>query len=253
MTSSLPGVRVPRHVAVIMDGNGRWAEARGLPRARGHEEGAESVREIVRECRRQGVEVLTLYSFSTENWTRPPAEVGALMALLHRYVLQERGEILEQGIQLRAIGQIERLPFFVRKPLEALCKESSRNRDMVLNLALSYGARAELVDAARAIARLAAAGRLDPNAIDESLFASHLSTAGLPDPDLLIRTSGELRVSNFLLWQIAYAEIFVTDLPWPEFRKAQLEEAFRSYASRERRMGRTGAQLRSPSSSETGP
>ncbi|MBL8617503.1 MAG: di-trans,poly-cis-decaprenylcistransferase [Deltaproteobacteria bacterium] len=246
MDASAP-LRVPRHVAVIMDGNGRWAESRGLPRERGHEEGAESVREIVRECRRAGVEALTLYSFSTENWSRPATEVGALMSLLHRYVLHERAEIMEQGIRLRAIGQIDRLPFFVRQPLRALVSESSANRGMTLNLALSYGARAELVDAAKALAAKVAAGRLKVEDIDEQSFAAELSTAGQPDPDLLIRTSGELRVSNFLLWQIAYAEIYVTELPWPEFRKAQLEDAFRVFSQRQRRFGKTGAQLRAES------
>lgn len=246
MDASAP-LRVPRHVAVIMDGNGRWAESRGLPRERGHEEGAESVREIVRECRRAGVEALTLYSFSTENWSRPATEVGALMSLLHRYVLHERAEIMEQGIRLRAIGQIDRLPFFVRQPLRALVSESSANRGMTLNLALSYGARAELVEAAKALAAKVSSGRLKVEDIDEQCFAAELSTAGQPDPDLLIRTSGELRVSNFLLWQIAYAEIYVTELPWPEFRKAQLEDAFRVFSQRQRRFGKTGAQLRAES------
>ncbi len=235
---------VPAHVAIIMDGNGRWAESRGLPRVKGHEEGAESVREIVRECRRKGVKALTLYSFSTENWKRPPNEVGALMTLLHRYVLQERSEILEQGIQLRAIGHVDRLPLFVRTPLWALSRESRGNSDMVLNLALSYGGRAEIVDAVRAIARDVKAGRTRPDDIDEDLIASRLYTAGLPDPDLLIRTSGELRVSNFLLWQIAYAELYVTDVAWPDFRKPQLEAAFAAFGARERRFGKTGSQLR---------
>ena len=246
MTDAPAAIRVPRHVAVIMDGNGRWAQRRGLPRERGHEEGAESVREVVRECRRLGVEALTLYSFSTENWSRPASEVGALMALLHRYVLHERQELLEQGIRLRAIGQIERLPFYVRKPLQALVADTAKNRGMVLNLALSYGGRAELVAAAQALATKVAAGQLRPQDIDEQRFAAELSTAGQPDPDLLIRTSGELRVSNFLLWQIAYAEIYVTDLAWPEFRKPQLEDAFRVYAQRTRRFGKTDAQLAQP-------
>lgn len=239
-----PSPGPPAHVAIIMDGNGRWAEARGLAREEGHAEGARSVREIVRECRRQGVKALTLYSFSTENWKRPAGEVGALMTLLHRYVLQERSEILDQGIQLRAIGHVDRLPLFVRTPLWALSRESRKNTDMVLNLALSYGSRAEIVDAVTSIARDVAAGRLKPDAIDEALVSSRLYTAGLPDPDLLIRTSGELRVSNFLLWQIAYAEIYVTDVPWPEFRKPHLDAAFAVYRARERRFGKTGSQLR---------
>jgi undecaprenyl diphosphate synthase len=239
-----PGGRVPRHVAIIMDGNGRWAESRGLPREKGHEEGAVSVREIVRACRQLGVEALTLYSFSTENWRRPASEVGALMALLQRYVLQERREILDNDIRLRAIGQVDRLPLFVRTPLKALVRESRDRKGMTLNLALSYGGRAEIVDAVRSLAEDVQRGRLKPADIDEEALASRLYTAGLPDPDLLIRTSGEVRVSNFLLWQIAYAEIYVTDVPWPEFRRPQLLEAFRSFGGRERRMGRTGAQLR---------
>jgi undecaprenyl diphosphate synthase len=243
MSDRPASARVPAHVAIIMDGNGRWAESQGLPRVKGHEEGAVSVREIVRECRKRGVKALTLYSFSTENWRRPPAEVGALMTLLHRYVLQERQEILDQGIQLRAIGHIDRLPLFVRTPLWALSRESRRNSDMVLNLALSYGGRAEIVDAVRAVAKDVKAGRLRPEDVDEQAISSRLYTAGLPDPDLLIRTSGELRVSNFLLWQIAYAEIYITDVPWPEFRRPHLDAAFAAYRSRERRFGKTGSQV----------
>ena len=241
--SSDPPSRVPRHVAIIMDGNGRWAESQGLPRVRGHEEGAVSVREIVRGCRRKGVEALTLYSFSTENWRRPKAEVGALMSLLQRYVLQERQEIMEHGIRLRAIGQVDRLPIFVRTPLRALVRESRDNTGMTLNLALSYGGRAEIVDAVQSLAEDVKRGRIKPRDIDEAAISSRLYTAGQPDPDLLIRTSGELRVSNFLLWQIAYAEIYVTDISWPEFRSAELDAAFAAYGSRQRRFGKTGAQL----------
>ena len=230
-----------------MDGNGRWAAARGLPREKGHEAGAESVRAIVRACRKKGVEALTLYSFSTENWRRPPTEVGALMTLLRQYVLQERREILDQGIQLRAIGQIERLPVLVRTPLRALSRESRHNTGMVLNLALSYGARAEIVTAVQAIAEKVKRGRLQPSDIDEAVIGQHLSTAGLPDPDLLIRTSGEHRISNFLLWQIAYAEIHVTDVFWPDFREAALDAALADYAGRERRFGKTGAQTQASS------
>ena len=243
MSGATPA-RVPRHVAIIMDGNGRWAESRGLPRVAGHEEGARSVREIVRACRRKGVEALTLYSFSTENWRRPKTEVGALMSLLQRYVLEERQEILENGIRLRAIGQIDRLPIFVRTPLKALVRESRDNSGMTLNLALSYGGRAEIVDAVRSLADDVKRGRLRPSDIDEETISARLYTAGLPDPDLLIRTSGELRLSNFLLWQIAYAEIYVTDVAWPDFRSAELDAAFASFGARERRFGKTGAQLR---------
>ena len=179
---------VPRHVAIIMDGNGRWATGRGVPRGQGHEAGAESVRVVVRECRKRGVEALTLYSFSTENWKRPPEEVSALMTLLKRYVLQERQELMEQGIRVRAIGQMSRLPLFVRKPLDKLVNDSAGNGGMTLNLALSYGSRAEMVDAVRQVARDAVAGRIDPDAITESVISDRLYTAGLPDPDLLIRT-----------------------------------------------------------------
>jgi undecaprenyl diphosphate synthase len=236
-------MKIPRHLAIIMDGNGRWAESQGLPRVRGHEAGADSVREIVRASREIGVEVLTLYSFSTENWRRPQDEVTALMGLLKRYVLKERREILDNGIRLRAIGQIKRLPMFVRLPLNALIHESRNNKRMVLNLALSYGARAEMVSAMQDIARRVAGGSLSPDQINEELVSSALSTAGLPDPDLVIRTSGEYRLSNFLLWQVAYAELYVTDVPWPDFRRPNLEEAFRSFGSRERRFGKTGSQL----------
>jgi undecaprenyl diphosphate synthase len=228
---------LPRHVAIIMDGNGRWAQARGLPREKGHEAGAESVREISRACRERGIEALTLYSFSTENWRRPASEVAALMALLERYVRQERREILDNDIRLHAIGQIDRLPVAVRLGLRALMAESAGNKGMVLTLALSYGSRAELTDAVRAIARKVRSGAVDPEAIDEALVSAHLGTAGLPDPDLLIRTSGEMRISNFLLWQIAYAELYVTSVAWPEFRRPQLDEALAAYAARKRRFG----------------
>ena len=234
---------VPRHVAIIMDGNGRWAQARDLPRSRGHEAGAESVRAVVRECRKQGVEVLTLYSFSTENWSRPPEEVSALMSLLKRYVLQERSELMEQGIRIQVIGQISRLPLFVRKPLAVLCKDSQANHHMVLNLALSYGGRAEIVAAVRQLARDVVAGEIDADAITEQMVTERLDTAGLPDPDLLIRTSGEWRLSNFLLWQTAYTEMYVTDTHWPDFREDHLQSAFDSFAGRRRRFGKTDAQL----------
>jgi undecaprenyl diphosphate synthase len=234
----------PRHVAIIMDGNGRWAQSRGVPRAKGHEAGADSVRAVVRECRKRGVEALTLYSFSTENWKRPPDEVSALMSLLKTYVLQERSELMDQGIKVRVIGQMSRLPLFVRKPLGVLCKDSSTNSGMVLNLALSYGSRAEIVSVVRQVARDAVDGKLDPDAITEQAVTDRLYTAGLPDPDLLIRTSGELRLSNFLLWQLAYTEIYVTDTYWPDFREPQLEEAFKDFAGRRRRFGRTDAQLK---------
>ncbi len=235
---------VPRHLAIIMDGNGRWAQARGLPRVAGHEAGAESVREVTRACREKGIEALTLYSFSTENWRRPAEEVGALMGLLARYLVEERREILDNDVRLNAIGQLDRLPIPVRAALKELMHASRNNKGMTLTLALSYGGRAEIVEAARALARKAAAGRLRPDAIDEAAFAAELGTAGLPEPDLLVRTSGELRLSNFLLWQLAYAEIYVTPTAWPDFRRPQLDEALATFASRERRFGQTGAQVR---------
>ncbi len=244
MTDPAHSARLPRHLAIIMDGNGRWAKARGAEREAGHQAGAESVRVVVRACRRKGIEALTLYSFSTENWRRPAHEVGALMTLLRQYVLQERREILDQGIRLQAIGQIDRLPVLVRTPLRALIRESRDNTGMVLNLALSYGSRAEIVDAMQAIAREVQAGRLSPDAIDEACVDRHLYTAGLPDPELLIRTSGELRISNFLLWQIAYAELHVTDVLWPDFREAHLDAALSDFARRERRFGKTGEQIK---------
>lgn len=234
-----PPSRTPAHVAIIMDGNGRWATSRGLPRIQGHREGARSVDEIVRASRELGVRVLTLYSFSTENWSRPPDEVSGLMELLREYVGERKGELLGNGIRLRAIGQLDRLPLSVRALLDAVCRATDRSGAvMTLNLALSYGGRAEIVEAVRSLARRVRRGELDPERIDESLFASQLQTAGLGDPDLLIRTSGEMRLSNFLLWQIAYTELYVTPALWPDFRKPQLIEAFEDYSRRERRFGR---------------
>ncbi len=240
---------VPRHIAVIMDGNGRWAESRGLPRLSGHEEGANSVREITRACREKGVQALTLYSFSTENWKRPPDEVAGLMALLARYLVEERAEILDNGVRLSAIGQVDKLPAPVRLALKELMHASRHNAQpgkpgMVLTLALSYGGRAEIVEAARTLAKQCQTGRLRPDAITEEMFSGALGTAGLPDPDLLIRTSGELRLSNFLLWQLAYAEMYVTETHWPDFRRPQLDEALAVFGTRERRFGKTGAQLK---------
>ena len=235
---------VPQHVAIIMDGNGRWAQARGLARVEGHEEGAVSVREIVRACRQQGVRALTLYSFSTENWRRPFSEVTALMALLERYIVGERAEILDNGIRFRAIGQLERLPPNVREPLDELSRVSNTGRtEMDLCLALSYGGRAELVEATRQIAQKVRSGDLDPENIDEQTVSAALYAPDLPEPDLLIRTSGEMILSNFLLWQLAYAEIVVTDTLWPDFRKPDLLRAFDVFGKRERRFGQTSAQL----------
>ena len=229
---------LPKHLAIIMDGNGRWAQARGLERVAGHREGAQSVREIVRACRALGIQVLTLYSFSTENWKRPTAEVRALMSLLKQYLLSERQEMLDTGIRLRMIGQLDRLPGPVQAVAREICRESDTGRTVMdLNLAVSYGGRAEVVQAVRSIAESVRRGELPVAAIDEALISARLQTAGQPDPDLLIRTSGELRLSNFLLWQVAYSEIYVTDTLWPEFRKPQLLEALQVYQRRERRYG----------------
>jgi undecaprenyl diphosphate synthase len=235
---------MPAHVAIIMDGNGRWAQTQGLPRVDGHEEGAVSVREVVRACRALGVKALTLYSFSTENWNRPVDEVIALMALLERYLIGERAEILDNKIRFRAIGEIDRLPENISSLIKDLSEVSDTgSTEMELCLALSYGGRAELVNAMKAIASDVASGATSLDEIDEAKIESHLYAPDLPDVDLLIRTSGELRISNFLLWQMAYAEIYVTDVSWPEFRRAELEKAFASYGSRERRFGKTSAQL----------
>jgi len=229
---------LPRHLAIIMDGNGRWAQAKGLRRVDGHREGAQSVREIVRACRALGIRVLTLYSFSTENWKRPAAEVRALMSLLRQYLLSERQEMLDTGIRLRIIGQMDRLPRPVRALAREICRVSDTGRtEMDLNLAVSYGSRAEIVEAVRSIGESVRRGQLPVSAIDEALISARLQTAGQPDPDLLIRTSGELRLSNFLLWQVAYSELFVTDTYWPDFRRPQLEQALESYQSRDRRYG----------------
>ncbi|MCF8032186.1 MAG: isoprenyl transferase [Desulfarculaceae bacterium] len=241
--ASLDRSALPRHVAVIMDGNGRWAKSKGWRRVRGHEEGAESVRVIVRSCRKLGIDALTLYAFSEENWARPKAEVEALMRLLGRFLKKERQEMLDQGIRLNAIGSIERLPKSTRKLLDQTMADTSQGKDMVLTLALSYGGRQELTQAARRLAADAAAGKLDPESIGEDALAARLYTAGLPEVDLMIRTSGELRVSNFLLWQIAYAEFYFTDTFFPDFREAELARAFQAYADRERRFGQTGDQL----------
>jgi undecaprenyl diphosphate synthase len=230
-------------VAIIMDGNGRWARRRGLPRTAGHEAGAESVRKIVRACGQLGVEVLTLYSFSTENWSRPEEEVAALMGLLEVYLRDETEELLSNRVRLRGIGELDQLPDTVRMLLGLAEAATADGTGLELLLALSYGGRAEMVSAVRDIAVAVREGRMSPEDIDEAAIASRLYTAGLPDPDLLIRTSGDLRVSNFLLWQIAYSELYVTDVAWPEFHEEHLREAFRTYGRRQRRFGRTGDQV----------
>ena len=228
-----------------MDGNGRWAERRGLPRIAGHREGAKSVRDVVRAAREVGLEAITLYAFSAQNWGRPPDEVAELMQLLRDYLFDERDEIMENGIRLRAIGDIDRLPPFVREPLDALMADSARNSDMSLTLALSYGGRESIVAAARRAIAAVLVRELSAAALDEDCFTRLLPTAELPPLDLVIRTSGELRISNFLLWEAAYAELYFTDAMWPDFRHEELTAALEAYAGRERRFGLTGSQIES--------
>jgi undecaprenyl diphosphate synthase len=236
----LPPDRLPRHVAIIMDGNGRWARRQGLPRVKGHEAGAANVREIVTHSARLGLGCLTLYSFSTENWNRPIDEVAHLMRLYVEYLIRERGEIMDNGIRLVQIGRREGLPDEVLRELDETVSRSAGNTGMTLCLALNYSSRVELVDAVRSIARRVREGRLDVDRIDAATIGDSLYTAGIPDPDLLIRTAGEMRVSNFLLWQISYAELYVTDVLWPEFRRADLNRAILEYARRDRRFGGLG-------------
>jgi undecaprenyl diphosphate synthase len=235
---------IPRHVAIIMDGNGRWAEGRGLSRLQGHREGLESVREVVRAAHELGIGHLTLYAFSLENWNRPKGEVDGLMDLLDHYLATEIEEVMRNGIQLRAIGRLERLPAGIQDRVRRAIQRTKDNREMVLVFALSYGGRAEIVDAARRLLKDAELGKLDPESLDEKAFAAYLYDPELPDPDLLIRTGAESRVSNFLLWQIAYSEIHTTDVMWPDFRKPHLVEALLDYQQRERRFGLTGSQVR---------
>ena len=228
---------VPGHVAVIMDGNGRWARERGLPRREGHRAGAESVREAVEACKEIGIKFLTLYAFSSENSNRPKSEIKALMELLERFLKKKTPEMHKQGVRLHAIGRLDTLPDSCRRELDRAIEQTSSNRDLDLVLALSYGSREEIVDAAQVLAREAVAGEIDPESIDCEAFAKRLYTAEIPDPDLLIRTSGEFRLSNFLLWQCSYAEIVITRKYWRDFKKAVLHEAVEEYARRHRRFG----------------
>jgi undecaprenyl diphosphate synthase len=239
--------RIPRHVAIIMDGNGRWAKERNLPRIMGHKAGSESVKDVVKTARKLNLEVLTLYAFSTENWKRPAFEVQGLMTLLKTYLKSELQNLLGNSISLRCIGEIENLPPDVREILTEVIQETTPKTDekpgLILNLALSYGSRFEILRAARTMAEKCVSGQFEPQDFSEKLFASHLYTRGLPDPDLLIRTGGEARLSNFLLWQLSYAELYITETMWPDFRGARFVEAIRDYQSRERRFGQTSEQL----------
>ena len=236
----VPPERLPRHVAIIMDGNGRWAKQRNQPRIVGHRAGARSVREVVNECNRLGIRYLTLYSFSTENWKRPDDEIRGLMDLCVEYLVKERRELAENNIRFLQIGRREGLPAAVLDELDRTTAMTRTGTGMTLCLALNYSSRTEITDAMRSIALDVQAGRLDPDAIQEATISERLYTAGLPDPDLLVRTAGELRVSNYLLWQISYAEIHVTDVFWPDFRIEDLHKALRDYASRDRRFGGIG-------------
>ena len=227
----------PRHVAVIMDGNGRWAARRGLPRTHGHDRGAEAVRVVVRAAGERGIQVLTLFGFSSENWRRPEDEVGDLMGLLGRFLSGELDELLRSRVRLRGIGDLDRLPDSVLTLLRAAEAATAHNDGLVLQLALSYGGRQEIVRAVQRLAEQVQAGALQPGAIEAHHIDACLDTAGFPDPDLVIRTSGELRLSNFLLWQVAYAALYVTDVLWPDFSAADLDDALAEYAKRQRRFG----------------
>ena len=230
-------VQPPVHVAIIMDGNGRWAKKRLLNRIKGHEKGSETVRTVVRTCRKVGIRYLTLYAFSTENWQRPKAEIEALMALLTRFLASEKSELQDNNIRLRVIGQPERLPTKVQNALHETIMLTAGNTGMDLILALSYGARTEIVGMVKTLAEKIKRGQIEPASINAELVAGHLYTHDIPDPDLLIRTSGEMRISNFLLWQIAYSEIFVTPTLWPDFSKEELLQIFKDFQQRERRFG----------------
>ncbi len=232
---------VPRHVAIIMDGNGRWARERRMPRPFGHRSGMRAVREVVEGAVEVGLEELSLFAFSQENWQRPSTEITALMSLLEEYVAREADELYERGVRVRVLGALERLTAEASAAVERVVRQTAANDRLTLNLFISYGARAELARAARLIAEDVAAGRLEPSAVDEAEFASRLYTAGSPDPDLLIRTSGEQRISNFLLWQVAYSELYLSRVLWPDFTRGDLYAAIRDFQLRDRRFGRVHA------------
>lgn len=236
--AGLDSAKLPVHVAIIMDGNGRWAKKRLLNRIKGHERGTEAVRTIIRACREIGISYLTLYAFSTENWQRPKSEVAALMTLLKQFLKTEQKELMDNNIRLNAIGQLERLPADVRRVLDKTIALTKENRKMCLNLALSYGGRSEIVKMVKDIAIKVKDGNIDPDAITAELIPEYLYTGMMPDPDLLIRTGGEMRISNFLLWQIAYTEIYVTDTLWPDFGKDEFIRILKDYQQRERRFGK---------------
>ncbi len=236
---------LPRHVAIIMDGNGRWAKKRRLPRVKGHEAGIKAVEETVEFCAETGIEVLTLYAFSSENWLRPAMEVNALMRLLQRFLRRETPRLQRNNIRLRAIGDLERLGAAVQGELQQAIAATAAGSGMVLNLALSYGSRGEIVAAVRRLWQAAARQEVDPQSLSPEVFARYLDTAGLPDPDIILRTGGECRLSNFLLWQAAYAELYFTATLWPDFAPAELREIFADFQHRERRFGMISEQLQS--------
>jgi undecaprenyl diphosphate synthase len=235
--SDVPVDRRPRHIAIIMDGNGRWAERQGLPRVMGHERGATSVRQVSEECARLGIDQLTLYCLSSENWKRPQSELDFLMHLLRQYMIHERATLMDNNLRVRMLGRREAIPAEVLREVDRTAELSRANTGTWLNLAINYGGRGELVDAMRSIAAEVESGTVAAKDITEATIADHLYTAGLPDPDLLIRTAGEMRISNFLLWQISYAEIWVTEKCWPEFDETTLHAAIRDFARRQRRFG----------------
>lgn len=235
--------RLPRHIAIIMDGNGRWARSQGLERSAGHVEGVKTVRRITEEASRLGIEFLTLYAFSTENWNRPQEEVDALMHLIATAIERETPDLIKNNVRLRVIGDASRMPEDTLRRLQRCEADTSMGRGLTLVLAISYSSRWEITDAARRIAAEAAAGRINPDEITDSTLSANMATAFMPDPDLLIRTGGDMRVSNFLLWQIAYAEIYVTDIYWPDFNAYDLRRAISDYQHRQRRFGLTGDQV----------
>jgi len=230
-------MNVPAHIAIIMDGNGRWAKEKGMVRLKGHQAGMESLREIVRACSDKGVKVLTVYAFSTENWKRPIEEVSGIFSLLVRYVAKELKELNANNVQIRMLGDIDPLPADAKKAAQKAVDSTKDNTGLIFCIAINYGGRAEIVRAARFLAKQAAEGQLDPGSIDEAMFASQLYTADLPDPDLIIRTGGEMRLSNFLTWQSAYSELYVTDTYWPDFTPDKLQEAIDAFNGRDRRYG----------------
>ena len=241
--NEIDAARIPRHVAIIMDGNGRWAKAKGLPRTAGHQEGVETVKKITEEAVRLGVKYLTLYTFSTENWNRPEAEVQALMSLLVAAIHRETPELMKNNVRLMAIGNLDRLPADAYATLQDCIAQTSANTGVTLILALSYSARREITEDVTLLASQAVEQKLNTDVITEAVVSDYLTTKGIPDPDLLIRTGGEQRVSNFLLWQLSYAEFFFTDVYWPDFREEELYGAILYYQQRERRFGKTSEQL----------